>query len=298
MRDHAIVSPRFWTGETGKQIRELGSEAQCLALYLLTCPSSNMIGLYYLPMPILCHELGISREGASKGLLALSSVNYAHYDPLTETVFVPKMSMHQLSIRNGDSMNERDKRLSSIHKQLETYAKSPFAKDFLKLYKDVFHIPEKLQHLINGTKPRMGIEGASKGLRRGFLKKRARKGEQEQEQEQDKKESCPEPSAPGPPFIQLPTNKNGCEYVVTSDQVREWEQCYQAVDVADELRKMRGWLLNNKTRRKTSRGMLRFVSNWLGKAQDQARASPQKRNRRSVEERAKEIDEYDTKRIH
>ena len=65
MRDYAIVSPRFWIGTTGRELRRLGPEVQVVALYLLTAPHSNMIGLYYLPIPTLCHETG-ARHG--KGL--------------------------------------------------------------------------------------------------------------------------------------------------------------------------------------------------------------------------------------
>ena len=94
------------------------------------------------------------------------------------------------------------------------------------------------------------------------------------EKTQLEENTCSEPSAAEPPFIQLPTNKNGEEYPVSQKQLTEWADCYPAVDVSIELKKMRGWLLANKTRRKTRTGMPRFIANWLGKAQDQARASP------------------------
>ncbi len=38
--------------------------------------------------------------------------------------------------------------------------------------------------------------------------------------------------------------------------------------VLAELRKMRGWLLNNPTKRKTKGGLLRYVNAWLAKEQD------------------------------
>ncbi len=38
MRDYAVVSPRFWTGDTGRFLRQ-HPDAQRLALYLMTCPS-------------------------------------------------------------------------------------------------------------------------------------------------------------------------------------------------------------------------------------------------------------------
>jgi hypothetical protein len=67
-RDFAIVKSSFWTGETGRKLRAAGGDAQRVAMYLITCGSSNMIGLYYLPLPVMCHEIGITLQGASKAL--------------------------------------------------------------------------------------------------------------------------------------------------------------------------------------------------------------------------------------
>ncbi|EPR0667076.1 hypothetical protein ACUZZ3_005115, partial [Escherichia coli] len=36
MRDYAKVSPRFWLGETGRELRKAGAEAQVVAFYLMT----------------------------------------------------------------------------------------------------------------------------------------------------------------------------------------------------------------------------------------------------------------------
>lgn len=123
---------------------------------------------------------------------------------------------------------------------------------------------------------------------------------EERETEREGEENTsPKPSASGPPLIRLPTNKNGEEYPVTDAEADELQECYQAADVRDELRQMRGWLLKNKTRRKTPRGMPRFIATWLGKAHNQARASPAKRTtRRPLEERLKEAEEHDSKTIH
>jgi len=50
MRDFAKVCGQFWIGETGRKLRAAGRDAQTVALYLITCPSANMLGLYYLPL--------------------------------------------------------------------------------------------------------------------------------------------------------------------------------------------------------------------------------------------------------
>lgn len=71
----------------------------------------------------------------------------------------------------------------------------------------------------------------------------------------------------------LPLN-DGSEWGVGAEEVRQWQALYPAVDVPQALRSMRGWLLANRTRRKTARGIERFVVAWLSREQDRARASP------------------------
>jgi len=110
----------------------------------------------------------------------------------------------------------------------------------------------------------------------------------ETETEESKKNVCPEPEASGPPVILLPTNRNGDEYPVTEQQLEQWCECYPGVDIRIQLGKMRGWLLSNDTRRKTERGMPRFITNWLGREQDRARASP--RQHKSRAERVRELE--------
>lgn len=70
-----------------------------------------------------------------------------------------------------------------------------------------------------------------------------------------------------PAVIELTLNDQSL-YPVTQHQINEWESLYPAVDVMQELRKMKGWLIANPTKRKTKRGILRFINNWLVKEQD------------------------------
>lgn len=83
--------------------------------------------------------------------------------------------------------------------------------------------------------------------------------------------SCAKPqSGSTPPVICLPLN-DGTEYLVSQEQCHEWAGLYPAVDVIQQLRNMRGWLIGNPDRRKTKRGILRFVTGWLSKEQDRGR---------------------------
>lgn len=82
------------------------------------------------------------------------------------------------------------------------------------------------------------------------------------------KDFCPEPSAgQETPYIMLPLN-TGEEYPVFPAKIKEFEELYPAVDVPQAMRDMRGWLLNNKPKRKTRKGINRFMNSWLAREQD------------------------------
>ncbi len=75
-------------------------------------------------------------------------------------------------------------------------------------------------------------------------------------------------SAPmAPPVISLPLI-DGTMFDVSQDEVTKYATLYPAVDVMQELREMVGWLDANQNRRKTRKGVKRFINNWLSREQD------------------------------
>ena len=72
--------------------------------------------------------------------------------------------------------------------------------------------------------------------------------------------------------ISIPLNDN-TEFSVTNADVIGWKQLYPAVDIMQELRKMRGWSDANPTKRKTRKGVKRFINGWLASEQDKYRGS-------------------------
>lgn len=80
-----------------------------------------------------------------------------------------------------------------------------------------------------------------------------------------------------PPVIVLPLN-DGTGYEVSLEQSQEWAGLYPAVDVIQQLRNMKGWLDANPTRRKTRKGVLRFINAWLAKEQDRGGSRQQVRS--------------------
>ncbi len=63
---------------------------------------------------------------------------------------------------------------------------------------------------------------------------------------------------------------DGTLYQISEDKVKEWQQVYQALDVKNELEKMKCWLNANPKNRKTRKGVERFIVAWLNRSQDKA----------------------------
>ena len=87
------------------------------------------------------------------------------------------------------------------------------------------------------------------------------------------------PGAEAAPVCTLTLNDKS-EYPIYQQQVDEWKELYPAVDVMQELRNMKGWLISNPRKRKTRTGILRFVNGWLAREQNKggvtARGQPNK----------------------
>ena len=76
--------------------------------------------------------------------------------------------------------------------------------------------------------------------------------------------------ARGPIAVSLPTNRAQVEYPVFQADVDDYAKTYPGVNVPQELREMRRWLLDNAGNRKTAKGIPRFVNAWLSKEQDRS----------------------------
>lgn len=77
----------------------------------------------------------------------------------------------------------------------------------------------------------------------------------------------PDESAPDPSGILLPLNDKTYYDVPLSD-IALWKDTYPAVDIEGELKRMIAWLDGNPTKRKTRRGIKRFINSWLSRTQD------------------------------
>lgn len=130
MRDYSKVLPKFWIGETGKKIKAAGQETQLTALYLITSPHSNMVGIYYLPITFIAHETGIHHDSVKKALQSLIEIGFCSYDEEKEYVWVHEMAVHQM----GAQLKQNDNRVKSINKTCQKLPTLRFLKQFYEKY--------------------------------------------------------------------------------------------------------------------------------------------------------------------
>lgn len=184
MRRYSIVSPMFWIGSTGKKIKG-NKAAQILAMYLITNPHANMIGLYYLPMPLILHETGLSTKDVNSAFSVLSdsSNGFAYYDTENDFVWVPNMARWQI----GKTLSKKDGRHKSVAKEVKKTKRSIFYIELVKKYNKSFNLG--LDNEINDIKGPLegGVGGTPKApLRVPPEAPYIQEQEQEQDQEQNK----------------------------------------------------------------------------------------------------------------
>ena len=247
----------FWTD---RKVEDLPDEAKLLFLYLITCPHRNIIGFYRLPKKYIAADLGWSVERVSKVLGTLCEAGLIGYDEAVSVVLVRKFLRHNV-IENPNMQKAAVKKINELEDNC-------LFDDFLTFIQT---LEKPLQRVEETVKKRL-----HKGLRNTEPEPEPEPEPEEEIESMHGAEAAPcQPTAT--PVITLTLNDK-TEYPVTEEQVEEWTNLYPAVDVMQALRKMKGWLDANPSRRKTKKGILRFINNWLSKEQDRgsykARASP------------------------
>lgn len=286
---YSKIDSLFWRDQKN---RKLSDDGKLLFLYLLTCPHRSSIGLYYLPEQYVASDIKWTLERVRKGFNELLQNGCVKYDRDNEIVFI-KNFLRYNSFENSNQIR-------GAIKFLGTLPDTVFLSDLIEVIK-------------------MGYEDCSKDKSQDFkkaletltitLNERVRNTAAYNSNSNSSlylntfapssNDSTPDENTPElvpndeeepeeyaevlqePPLIMLPLN-DGKEYPITTSMAEEWQQLYQATNVVTELRKMRGWLLADPARRKTKRGILRFVTNWLSRAQDSGSRGKSTQGRQDV----------------
>ena len=171
MRDYSKVGPKFWIGKTGKALKKKGIETVVVAMYLLTAPHANMLGLYHVPVVYIAHETGLGLEGASKGLRGAIEAGFCAYDEEAEMVWVYEMASYQVA----EYLEPRDNRCAGVQREYSDLPENQHLRGFYEKYSDAFHMKNMRDF---GSSPEAPLKGLG-----------SQEQEQEQEQDQEQKKT-------------------------------------------------------------------------------------------------------------
>ncbi|MFN8640090.1 MAG: hypothetical protein U0360_11750 [Dehalococcoidia bacterium] len=118
---------------------------QFLALYLMTNPHANAVGLYYLPPAYVSADTGLAVDAVMLALEALEAAGFAKYDRASSTVWVVRMLAFQYP-----DLGPNDKRIVQVRRVVAGLMVSPFLSDFVEVYGKAYGL----------TNPQVRPEGA------------------------------------------------------------------------------------------------------------------------------------------
>ena len=94
--------------------------------------------------------------------------------------------------------------------------------------------------------------------------------------------------------------KGGEEYLIDSGQIEIYKELFPEIDVEQQLRFMCSWCLQNPAKRKTSRGVGRFINGWLTKEAQEAaeKNKPKGKNLNNFERRRYDMDDLEAQLLN
>jgi len=272
----------------------LSDDTKLVFFHLLTTPFSTPFGLFKASIGALADEIRWSPKRYEKAIKDAIAHGMIEYDPKAYLIFIPNFLKY-----NWPTSKNQVKSWKRIFDELPN---SPLKIKFL----------QKLKALTDGK-----TDGISYAIKDVFALASLI---QEQEQEQDIynnitntpngvfPRSCDDTSEASPDsankgngkdkeekiFITIPLTPSQGEYAVREELVEQLQELYPAVDVREELRKLKAWNIANPKRRKTKSGIKRHIITWLSRAQDSAknaRASPAVDDPKAIAERIRKLRE-------
>ena len=246
MREYSHVHTCFWTDTL---IQSLTDPAKLLALYLLTGPHTTMLGCFRLPVGYVAEDLKWEKKTVLQGLAELEKSGFMQRDTGLDWVWIPQF----LKWNPIENPNQA-KGIARLVEQL------PPSLVFLNTLSQRLLLYAK--HFEEGFRNR--LETLSQPFRN-----QEQEQEQKKEQEQVQETSAQQTIVRCSPVMTIPL-KDQTEFIIDAPQLEEWIKLYPRVDVMEQLRLIRGWNLANTKKRKTPQGILKHITQWLAKAQQQA----------------------------
>ncbi len=136
----------------------------------------------------------------------------------------------------------------------------------------VYRLPASSVCKTQAPVKRRRLRNATTGACKTHAQARAKRTLNKKEQ---LKRTKADPTANDPVVLEFPT-VDGTHWQFLESKLAEYRQTFPDVDAEQECRKARQWCVDNPSRQKTSRGMLKFLSGWLNRAEPRAAREPEK----------------------
>jgi hypothetical protein len=93
-RKFCKIRPSHWYQQ---KIKAMNVEDRLLAIYLMTSPTFEMLGLYYIPISLMVEHTGLDQGQIIESLNRLKNLDFAKYDFDMQYVWVVDMATSQVA---------------------------------------------------------------------------------------------------------------------------------------------------------------------------------------------------------
>lgn len=243
MAKYRKVSVQMWNDA---KFRSLSDDGKLVFIFVLTHPHMTSVGGMRGTLAGLAAELGWQTERLSKAFSESSERGSIWYDDEACFIAFPNFVKHN----QPESPNV-------VKAWEKAFSELPESRLKSELYKRVDEEVKKLPP----------------AFRKSFGSLSEVFSNQEQEQEQDLKEELPEKLSVShdSPFS-LPC-EDGSEFTYDDIFIAAARKAYPLTSIGKEVAKARAWLEGNPAKKKTRRGMKKFLNGWLARSQGDAEKS-------------------------
>ncbi|KAF5301477.1 hypothetical protein FQR65_LT19212 [Abscondita terminalis] len=278
MREFAKISSEFWTSPMGKKIKTCELETKVVAFYLMTCRHTNMLGIYYLPLALASHEVGMAIEGVRRGIEALVKVGFCSYDEENEYVWAHETAASQLG-----ALKKNDNRVKHANRVFKNLPKLSFLSKFYEKYCDFLHLeatifsypkesPFEALEIIDGRLDIRDERLEKRNIPIIFCEEHKKAARIKNQVDEDEEKLSVKNLITFPVKTKTPVTfsvplRQGSTRMITETELDEWQTNYPGVDVRQEVRQLIAWNQANPDRQKTERGINRHIQGWLAHAQ-------------------------------
>ena len=77
-------------------------------------------------------------------------------------------------------------------------------------------------------------------------------------------------------YIYSLTLNDGSEFEILNEDIELWRKAYPKIDIENQLLQMKSWIDANPQKRKTKRGIKKFITSWLSRSNDSCRKEVKK----------------------